>query len=196
MGHFGSGALFALFGNLCDALDGMVAREQGVASDAGEVLDAAVDRYTEFYFLTGLIVYYRSNVYLLGLALLSLVGSFLVSDSTAKAEALGVAPPKGIMRRHERSAYLIAGAALSPLSALLLELPPRFPFHPMVGVPMALALLIVGVASNASAAHRFASIARSVRAREVPAPPLVTVLLSAKPRSAELPHAELERAKS
>jgi len=30
-----------------DALDGIVAREQGIASDSGEVLDAVVDRYAD-----------------------------------------------------------------------------------------------------------------------------------------------------
>src|SRR5689334_16140696 len=42
-GRFGLGAVLALASNLCDALDGMVARATGVSSDSGEVLDAVVD---------------------------------------------------------------------------------------------------------------------------------------------------------
>src|SRR5262249_52798872 len=43
-GHFGFAAGFATISALLDSLDGMVARMTGVASDAGEVLDAAADR--------------------------------------------------------------------------------------------------------------------------------------------------------
>ena len=49
----------ALVSSLCDALDGMVARETGTASDSGEVLDAAVDRYAELFFLGGVALYER-----------------------------------------------------------------------------------------------------------------------------------------
>ena len=45
-----------LFGAAFDALDGIVARERGVASDAGEVLDAVVDRYADAAPLLGLAV--------------------------------------------------------------------------------------------------------------------------------------------
>jgi phosphatidylglycerophosphate synthase len=56
-----AGALI-LTSALFDMLDGMVARFRGIASDAGEVLDAAVDRYAEFFFLAGLYVYYRQRL--------------------------------------------------------------------------------------------------------------------------------------
>ena len=81
----------------------------GVSSDAGEVLDAAVDRYVEFFFLGGLMIYYRDIAALLILTLFALVGSFMVSYSSAKAEALHVPAPKGSMRRPERAVYLTAG---------------------------------------------------------------------------------------
>src|SRR5438067_1500181 len=48
-GHFGFGAVFATISAVLDSLDGIVARVTGVASDAGEVLDASVDRYVEFF---------------------------------------------------------------------------------------------------------------------------------------------------
>ena len=49
----------SLVSSACDALDGMVARETGTASDAGEVLDAAVDRYAELFFFGGVACYER-----------------------------------------------------------------------------------------------------------------------------------------
>ncbi len=57
-GYFGFAALFATYSAFLDTLEGMVARMTEVASDAGEVLDAAVDRYVEFFFLAGLVLYY------------------------------------------------------------------------------------------------------------------------------------------
>ncbi|HSZ80769.1 MAG TPA: CDP-alcohol phosphatidyltransferase family protein, partial [Polyangia bacterium] len=60
-GWFGLACVLATLGSLCDLVDGVLARRTGVASDAGEVLDAAVDRYIEFLFLAGVAVYYRTH---------------------------------------------------------------------------------------------------------------------------------------
>src|SRR5207248_8853150 len=45
---------------ILDALDGMVARTRGTASDAGELIDAAVDRYAEIATSAGIAAYYRT----------------------------------------------------------------------------------------------------------------------------------------
>ena len=164
VGHFGFGAVLATISGFLDSLDGMVARRSGVASDAGEVLDAAVDRYVEFFFLSGLIVYYRQVPGLQLLALLALLGTFMVSYSTAKAEALQVEPPKGSMRRPERAVCLILGAALSAVSIPLVENQRQLAFE--IGYPMVLALGLVALLANVSSIERFWSIARAVRVRE------------------------------
>jgi CDP-diacylglycerol---glycerol-3-phosphate 3-phosphatidyltransferase len=109
------GGALTLAAGCCDALDGMVARLSGVASEAGEVLDAAADRYSEFFFLSGLIIWYRSDVAAMTLALAALVGSLMVSYSRAKADAMRVAVPPYWMRRPERVSYLGSAAMLSPL---------------------------------------------------------------------------------
>ena len=100
---------------LGDILDGQVARMTNTGSDRGELLDAAVDRYTEFAFLGGLLLFYRTEVSLMVLTLAALVASFMISYTSAKAEALHVNPPRGLMRRHERAIYLITGAGLTAL---------------------------------------------------------------------------------
>ncbi len=163
-GHFGSAAVFATISGLLDSLDGMVARLTGVASDAGEVLDASADRYVEFFFLGGLAVYYREVPGLLILTLVAMVGSFMVSYSSAKAEALHVNPPKGNMRRPERALYLILGAALSPVTIPIFETDRLFPIA--IGHPMVFALALVAVLANISAIERLYAIARAMRVRE------------------------------
>jgi CDP-diacylglycerol--glycerol-3-phosphate 3-phosphatidyltransferase len=164
VGHFGFGAIFATASALLDSLDGLVARMSNRASDAGEVLDAAIDRYAEFFFLAGLLIYYRDLPVLMVLVLAALIGSFMVSYSTAKAEALQVKPPRGSMRRPERAFYLTLGAVLSPISIPWLETRDTFSVH--VGYPMVIALGIVAILSNFSAAERLWAISRSVRERE------------------------------
>jgi CDP-diacylglycerol--glycerol-3-phosphate 3-phosphatidyltransferase len=162
-GWFGLGCVLATLASLCDMVDGVLARRLGVASEAGEVVDAAVDRYVESFFLCGLIVYYRSHWIVLLIVLAALLGSFLVSYTTAKAEAMGVPPPRGSMRRAERAVYLLVASDLTAFSKLLFA---DSPSHALRELPIILALTMVGVVSNLSAVQRFAAIAHALRARE------------------------------
>ena len=149
-GHFGVGALLAMISAAGDAIDGFVARATGTASQRGEVLDASIDRYVEFAFLAGVAVALRESAPLFLLTLAAIIGSFMVSYSTAKAEALGVHPPRGSMRRTERAVVLIAGACLTPIAAA---------WHPSYAVaPIAFAVGLVAVLGNLSAIARLAAI--------------------------------------
>lgn len=114
-GWFGLACVLATWSTIGDILDGQVARLTNSGSDRGELLDAAVDRYTELAFLAGLCIYYRYSVPYMLLTLGALCASFMISYASAKAEALQVSPPRGLMRRHERAVYLITGAGLSAL---------------------------------------------------------------------------------
>jgi CDP-diacylglycerol---glycerol-3-phosphate 3-phosphatidyltransferase len=163
-GHFGFGALFAFVAGFLDSLDGIVARLSGVASDAGEVLDATIDRYVEGFFLGGLTIYYHDHPALQVLTLLALMGSFMVSYSSAKAEALQISPPKGSMRRPERSVYLTLGAVLSPISITLFETVRSY--QNPIGYPMVMAVGLIAVLANVSAAERMYAIAVEIRRRE------------------------------
>jgi len=166
LGHFGFGAIFATVSALLDSLDGMVARLSSVASESGEILDAAVDRYVEYFFLAGLVFYYREFALGQALALFALLGSFMVSYSSAKAEALSVEPPRGSMRRPERAVYLISGAALSALTVPFLENSARF--APPLAYPMIAALALVAIVANFSAILRLRAIAIGLRLRRQP----------------------------
>jgi phosphatidylglycerophosphate synthase len=161
-GRLGLATVLGVAGNLCDAVDGMVARLRNESSDAGEVLDAAIDRYTDFFMVGGLVVLWRHDVALLSIALAALLGSFMISYSTAKAEALRVEPPRGLMRRHERSAYLLCGIGVSA------ALGPTLLAHALMpALPLIAALSVVAVVSNTSAIKRLVTIGDRVRARSV-----------------------------
>jgi phosphatidylglycerophosphate synthase len=156
---FGLACLLATCSTIGDILDGQVARLTNSGSNQGELLDAAVDRYTEFAFLGGLAIYYRESVPYLVLTLFALSACFMISYASAKAEALQVTPPRGLMRRHERAVYLIAAAGLCSLFGDQLEA--RY------GVPWTIfeigALGMVAVVGNASAVIRLVRIGRALR---------------------------------
>ena len=163
-GHFGFAAILSTVSAFLDSLDGMVARLTGSSSDAGEVLDATIDRYAEFFFLGGLAIYYGDLWWMQVVVLAALAGSFMVSYSTAKAEALQIDPPKGSMRRPERAVYLTLGAALSPIAIVWFEADRSAGIA--LGYPMLAALGLVAVVANVSAVERLYAIAKEIRVRE------------------------------
>jgi CDP-diacylglycerol--glycerol-3-phosphate 3-phosphatidyltransferase len=166
-GWFGLSCMLATIATLSDVVDGLIARRTGVSSDAGEVFDAAVDRYGEFFLLAGLIFYYRDTWSVLLLTLAATIGSFMVSYSTAKAEAVRVPAPRGAMRRSERAVYLIVAAALTSVTKVVLADTPTLSLRE---APIILAIAIVAGVSNVSVVQRLATIIQSLRARQ-PSPP-------------------------
>jgi CDP-diacylglycerol--glycerol-3-phosphate 3-phosphatidyltransferase len=152
------------FASLGDALDGRIARATQTASPGGALFDSTVDRYEELFILGGLAYFFRARAVMLVIVLFAIAGSFMVSYGSAKAEALGVPVPGGIMRRTERAVVVCAGIALVPVAAFLGR---RFLFPGWIETaPIALALGVVAVAGNLSAVARLRAIARQAGERE------------------------------
>jgi CDP-diacylglycerol---glycerol-3-phosphate 3-phosphatidyltransferase len=157
-GWFGLATLLATMSTLGDILDGQVARLTNTGSNRGELLDAAVDRYTEFAFLGGLVVFLRDSWWQMCLALGATLASFMISYASAKAEALQVAPPRGVMRRHERAIYLIVGIGVVPMVG------PTLVAHDLPYVtPCLVSLGVVTVIGNVAAVLRLVRIGRALR---------------------------------
>jgi CDP-diacylglycerol--glycerol-3-phosphate 3-phosphatidyltransferase len=117
-GHYLLAGCVFMFGAAFDALDGIVARARGLASQAGEVLDAIIDRYSDAAPLIGLAIHFRASSWALLVVLGALFGSMMVSYVRAKHEAIGLELPGWVMRRPERIAYLGGGLILGPLVAM------------------------------------------------------------------------------
>lgn len=156
-GHFGLGAWLVASSALCDALDGVVARMSSSASPAGEALDSSVDRYSEFFCLTGLALYFRTNAWMLAIVLFALHGAFMMSFAEIKAASLRVVVPAGWMRRADRASLIIAGAALTALAIGFGA--PRWPAF----TPLLATLFIDGVGANAAAARRLLRLVAQLR---------------------------------
>ncbi len=151
-GQFAWAALAMVIASLGDAVDGLVARRSGSASVGGALLDAAGDRYQEFFFLGGLAIFLRASLGSLVLTLAALAGSFMVSYSSAKAEALGVPVPPGAMRRPERAVCLCLAATLA---SPWLWLAHRLRFSSSLdALPILIAVGLIAVVANASAVKR------------------------------------------
>jgi phosphatidylglycerophosphate synthase len=158
-GNFGWATLGLLIACLGDALDGPVARRTGTASTAGALFDASADRYQEFFALVGLAIFFRASEPVLALVLFALVGSFMVSYGSAKAEAAGVPVPPSVMRRPERAAVLWVGVALTAVTHLGRF---RFGFRAWVEYfPVVIAVGLIAAAANVSAIRRLRAVARA-----------------------------------
>jgi phosphatidylglycerophosphate synthase len=160
-GWFGLACLLATCSTISDILDGQVARVTHSGSNAGELLDAAVDRYTEFAFIAGFILHVRDSPFQVAVALAALLASFMISYVSAKAEALQVSVPRGLMRRHERATYLTAAAGLTPLLGPWIHA--RWPALPVTSI-FVLGLAIVASIGNLAALQRLVRIHRRVHA--------------------------------
>lgn len=147
-GDFGLAGVLLIVGSVFDAFDGIVARETRTASDAGEVLDAVVDRYADAAPLAGLAIFYRGSIWQMSIPLLAIVGSMMVSYVRAKAEAMRVDPPRTLMRRHERIAYLAVALLVGPLASTWIG--ERYAFGAHRIATLALVGFIAAI-SNASA---------------------------------------------
>jgi phosphatidylinositol phosphate synthase len=161
LGSFGLGGWLLCLGSILDAVDGMVARAHGTASDGGEFLDATVDRYAETASFIGLVYYYNEVWWALASVLGALLGSLMVSYVRAKAESLGLDPPGGPMRRHERAVYLGVGCAMAPVLAHFTE---RGAAHPNYHLAL-VATTLIAVFANYSALVTIHGCVRALRDR-------------------------------
>jgi CDP-diacylglycerol--glycerol-3-phosphate 3-phosphatidyltransferase len=116
-------ALVFFLGSLLDALDGAVAKLSGKVSAFGAFLDSTLDRVGEGFVLgaLGLVFARYEDPVALACCFVALAGSYLVSYTRAKAEALGVECKGGLASRFERVVVLTAGLTLSFFDMLAAE---------------------------------------------------------------------------
>ncbi|MGI8812879.1 MAG: CDP-alcohol phosphatidyltransferase family protein [Pyrinomonadaceae bacterium] len=117
---FGIGAFFwagvvLIVANLFDMLDGNVARQTGNVTRFGGFLDSSLDRLSDMVSFFGIMIFYAGNtpqhsILNVVLAGVGMIGSVMVSYTTARSEALGVKANVGFLQRPERIVLLSIGA--------------------------------------------------------------------------------------
>jgi CDP-diacylglycerol---glycerol-3-phosphate 3-phosphatidyltransferase len=117
-----SAVFFALSGVL-DLVDGYVAKKLDRVTVFGSFLDSFSDRVADAAIYIGIAVYYMrlgEGVYV-GLALVLLVVSFLISYTRSKAESLDVTCKAGLMSRAPRFLAVGVGLFFNGLSPWVLK---------------------------------------------------------------------------
>lgn len=105
-----AGVAFIL-GSLCDMLDGRYSRMSGKGTPFGAFLDSTLDRIEEGIVLAAVAAWFAkdSNDLAVGATVIAVVGSYMVSYTRARAEALGVECKVGIASRAVRVVILSIG---------------------------------------------------------------------------------------
>jgi CDP-diacylglycerol---glycerol-3-phosphate 3-phosphatidyltransferase len=121
-GFYWIGAALFVIGSVLDILDGALARSRGTGSPFGAFLDSTVDRVGEGFMIAsiGLVFVRRDQMWAVALAFAAIAGSFLVSYTRARAEALNLKGDVGLGSRAERVVVITAGLVLAPLHELIL----------------------------------------------------------------------------
>jgi phosphatidylinositol phosphate synthase len=112
-------AIFVI-GSLLDILDGALARVGDKATPFGAFIDSTTDRVGEGAMLAAIALVFSRNGedWAVVLAVAAVVGSFLVSYTRARAEALGLKGDVGLGSRAERVVLITAGLVFAPWGGL------------------------------------------------------------------------------
>lgn len=121
MGHIRTAGFIIGATAVFDVLDGTVARRTGTSTVFGAFYDSTLDRVADGSVMAGLAVFYASspvyhNLYMVVISLVGIIGTFLVSYTRARAEALGIDAKVGLMQRPERVVLLSAPQAFFGLA--------------------------------------------------------------------------------
>lgn len=114
-GEFFWAGIVLIVANLFDMLDGNVARLSGKTTRFGGFLDSSLDRVSDMVCFVGIMCFYARltpqhsllNVFLAGAGM---IGSVMVSYTTARAENIGIKSSVGFLQRPERIVLFIIGA--------------------------------------------------------------------------------------
>jgi CDP-diacylglycerol--glycerol-3-phosphate 3-phosphatidyltransferase len=114
------GGVVFVIGSLLDVLDGALARQSGKGTPFGAFIDSTTDRIGEFVMLGAIsLVFFRhEQEWALAVAIAAIGGSFLVSYTRARAEALGLKGNVGLGSRAERVVIISGGLAFAPWGGL------------------------------------------------------------------------------
>ena len=164
-GSFFWGGFTVIFAGTCDVLDGHIARQTGRDSRFGSFLDSTLDRLGEMFIFLGL-AWHFSGVYgcfgggegntpdlvspvIVMFIFFAISGSFMVSYTRIRAEALGLSCMIGWMQRPERITLLIIGSLAGSI--------------PVIGhFIVQLTIILLAVLTNYTVIQRVAHVRRQI----------------------------------
>ncbi len=116
-GKYIAGVAVFIIGSILDAMDGELARRQGIESKAGAVFDSSCDRIGELFMFAAILAGKAGDAHheLVYLVPAALGGSYMVSYVRARAEGVNLSCSVGLVTRTERLILLILGLVVSGL---------------------------------------------------------------------------------
>lgn len=172
LGRIRTGGLIIGLSAIFDVLDGVVARRSGQATIFGAFYDSTLDRVADGAVLGGILYFFatsqaHSNAVMVAVSITGLIGTFLVSYTRARAEALGIDAKVGFMQRPER--------------VILISVPQAFFGLAFNGLLLITVVAILTVSAWATAIHRVLYVRR---ATQTAAPTTIRVINEKKKLSA------------
>jgi len=151
MGFFLTAGILMIAAGACDLLDGRVARASQQVTKFGAFLDSVIDRYSDVVLFLGIAIRYLllGDFAILMVALVAMIGSFMVSYTRARGENVVPSCKVGFLERPERVVLLIVGAL--------------FDLMPPV-------LWMLAILSHYTAAHRVYFVSQELKALESASP--------------------------
>lgn len=151
--HILSAGWLVLFIGSLDILDGRIARTLGISGPRGAFLDSVMDRYQDFFMLTGVMLFFKDS-WVFFVCILAILGSALVPYTRAKAESLGIAVSEvGAIQRPERFFLLGLGSIVSSIFQISL-----MPFYGYGKAPpqhiLILVMVVLATSTNWTAFQR------------------------------------------
>lgn len=118
--HFVWATVAFVAGSILDIADGALARSHGKLTPFGGFLDSTTDRISEGLILGSIALVFarQGHTWALACVFVALVGSFLVSYTRAKAEAIGLRCEVGLMSRAERIVLVAVALPFAGLGSL------------------------------------------------------------------------------
>ncbi|HEY0194783.1 MAG TPA: CDP-alcohol phosphatidyltransferase family protein [Kofleriaceae bacterium] len=148
LGHLAGAAWLYITAGILDVLDGRLARLTGQQTKAGALFDSVSDRWGELMIFAGYTWYLHETPWLLAV-LAAIAGSMMVSYTRARGEGLGLELAGGVMQRAERILLVVVGTLVAAWCGGADDT--AYLVQPVLGGTM----LICGVASSATAIHRW-----------------------------------------
>lgn len=160
LGSFAAGGWIMVASGILDGLDGRLARETNQVTRSGAYLDSTLDRYCDGLFLVGIAVYFRDDVMMLIITILTIIGAEVVSYSKSKGEGMGADTNVGLMQRPERFVLLGLTSVFHPFIMVI------FSWYGITKeYPMIIMMILMCILTNYTAAVRIITIFREIRAK-------------------------------
>jgi phosphatidylglycerophosphate synthase len=143
-GYFIAGIVFILLTSFTDMLDGATARAGNMGTTFGGILDHVLDRYAEFFILSGILL--SGKVHPVW-PIFAIFGMIMASYSRKAAESIGkiTSAEVGWVGRLEKFIVIMIGLALAVI----------FPNTTILNINLlGIALIVVGVVSHITAIQR------------------------------------------